>query len=141
MIFSIPKKDELISESGDVKKINPVFKGRDINGYEIYINGQTYILSWIDFKLSEIHFKEISNQSNLTILYHQKCDFFCEKNIYEIASREKVILSFEYFKRNYENDRNKKINVIPYAFIAMLINIIFLHFYAVKLRSRLKGTG
>lgn len=133
VIFSSPKKYDLISEYGFAKKIKPIYKAGNIDGYEIYINENVYVLGWLGFKLSENDFEEITFNKGLHILFYSDCYFFCDKKIYEISSNEKVVLSFERLKKGYENDRERKIYLIPYIFIAMVAGIFFLHFYAARL--------
>lgn len=132
LFFPLPEKSKLLSESGMVTEIQPIFKNNRIQGYKIHINDQVYIASWLDFKLTKDQFKDIFNQTNLSILYHKNCDFFCKKYIYEIHINKTHNLSFDFFKNQYSRDRAQKTQAIPYALSVMILLVIICHLYAKK---------
>lgn len=133
--FKVPLKVDLSVSNGEVKKISPIIRSGNINGYQLTLGEDSYVIKWLDFAIDDQRLNKIANKKDVSILYEPS--FLGMSNeIYEISIGKEIIFSYDFFVFNYLKSESKKLAAMPYLLLFCFFSLALNQFLIYKTKAK-----
>lgn len=128
-----PEKETLHSVTGKLEKFEPLIERRLFKGYKLFLESNWYMIRLKELRLNDDLVRRALEHNEITILYSFSCFGLCGREVYEISSKEKILVGYHFLKQEHQEDKYKVKKLMGYMVLFFALLIAFLHLvYVVK---------